>query len=298
VTDPAVQNIAPPPRRLPLLVWARVLLGGPLTVFGLVLVGGLAMLFVWLLLIDADPSTIVFGGKLDTAIAEVTACSETGIRRDALDGSGGVPVYAISYSFIAPGGEEVRGVSYSIGRRVEAGELVTVEFPEGRPWVSRIRGMERTITRPWGLFAAVFFAGGVLCLVPGLARGWKACRLLRSGALAVGKAVGARPTGTHVAFRAVHAIQFEFTTEDGRTFHTVATTHQPEKLAQHEYEGLLYDPDDPSYAAMINNLPGSPKIDIDGNVTAGNPLRGAIALALVLTLLAANAAAAVLVLSR
>jgi len=297
LTESASPNIAPPPRRLPLLVWSRVLLGGPLTVFGLILLGGFGMLFLWLLIADFDPAGIVFGGRLETATAEVTDCADTGIRRDNPDGSGKVAVYAISYSFAAPGGGEVHGVSYSIGKPAAESELVTVEYPAGRPWVSRIRGMQRTISRPWAFFAVLFSGGGLLCLVPGLVRGWKACKLLRKGMLAVGKAVATRPTGTHVDFRPVHAVQFEFETEDGRKFYAVAVTHQPEKLAQYEYEGLLYDPDDPSYAAMIGNLPGSPQIDIEGNVTAGSRMRGILALAVPAVLAAANLVAAAVVLN-
>ena len=69
-----------------------------------------------------------------------------------------------------------------------------------------------------------------------------------------------------------HGVRPGFPKEHGRARPAVA----------HAEERLLYDPWDPNYVTMLDNLPGSPAIDEAGHLKSASPLR-ALAVAILPT---------------
>ena len=133
----------PPPREVPLLVKARVLFGGPLSVAGWAFFG-FGSIFVWMFGLNADyTSWYRFSGAVETAAGKITRSEATNFTSGGSRGRRGTPIYANRYAYREPDGVEHAGVSYATGVRLSAGEAVTVEHPAGRPEISRIRGMRR-----------------------------------------------------------------------------------------------------------------------------------------------------------
>ena len=58
-------------------------------------------------------------------------------------------------------------------------------------------------------------------------------------------------------------------TPEGITYEAAAKTHDTTKLEDQAEEPLLYDPMRPSYAVMLDDLPGNPRIMENGTIHAG-----------------------------
>ncbi len=265
-------NLAGPPRSVPLLVRVKVLVGGFSTQFGCFFVG-FGLIFVWVFTLNSDlTSWYRFRGPLETADGTVLHSKKTSFSVGGSDDSDGTPVYSIRYSFTGPGTEEYQNVSYVPGRELEEGRKVVVEYPKGDPETSRIRGMRSSPMGLFGLMPVIFPLLGVWFMITGLRKGVRANRLLTIGEQATGRLKSKVATGTRINDRTVYKLTFEFTTPDGTTHEAVGKTHTPEKLEDEAEEPLLYDPLRPSYAVMLDALPGSPRIDEYGNIRAGSAI--------------------------
>ena len=64
------------------------------------------------------------------------------------------------------------------------------------------------------------------------------------------------------------------------TYQAIARTHEIAKLEDQAEEPLLYDPMRPAYAVMLDDLPGNPRINDNGNIQAG-PASGTIMLLII-----------------
>ena len=260
------------PRSVPTSVRLRVLFGGFINQFGW-LFFGFGMIFFWIFVLNSDlTGWLVFSGELETVEGVVTESRGTGASVGGSDHSEGTPVYANAYRF-SYDREEHSGVSYATGRKLEAGQSVKIEMPKGDPSRSRIEGMRTALFGPFAAAAAIFPFVGLCFVIFGLRKGRKAIRLLRDGKQAEGTLVSKKATSTRVNKQPVYKLTFEFTADDGRTYQAVAKTHQTEDLEDEAREPLLYDPVDPSYATMLDALPGRPRIDDMGTIHGGSVVK-------------------------
>ncbi|MBN2532337.1 MAG: hypothetical protein JXB88_05570 [Spirochaetales bacterium] len=94
----------------------------------------------------------------------------------------------------------------------------------------------------------------------------KAKYLLTKGMVTQGTLKSKKPTNTSINKQRVYKLTFEFMTEDGRHFDVVSKIHETGLLEDDACERLLYDPSNPAYAIMLDNLPGSPDFDETGQI--------------------------------
>lgn len=279
---PTGHDLGPPPRAVPILVRLAALVGGATAQFGWAFFG-FGMVFVWVFFPAAEWESLVrFRGEMATVTGAVVACEETNCKENE------TRVYAIHYAFTAADGTERTGVSYATGSPRSRGDAVVVEHPKGDPSASRIQGLRRSTFNLWASFVAIFPLVGLAFIVVGLARGIKANRLLAHGNLARGVLRDKQPTNVTVNNRRVYRLTFAFTAEDGRTFEAVARTSETERLEDDPEERILYDPWNPRYAAMLDNLPGGPEIDEAGCFQPKNAARNLAVLILPLMTLAGH----------
>jgi hypothetical protein len=263
--------LAPPPRQVPSSIRCQLLFGGFSNQFGWFFFG-FGLIFFWVFAANADLlSAVYYRGDLETVTgkalySEKTSASENRTR-----------VYANHYSFVY-GGVEYNGISYATGDYFSGGEQVTVEFPNGRLDLSRIQGMRRSIFGTAAIFVVIFPAVGLGFIAFGLVGGIKANRLLTNGKLGMGRLKLKEPTNTRINHQMVYKYTFEFNDEIGRNHNVVSRTHIIGVLEDEQEERLLYDPNNPSYAVMMDSLPASPAIDSMGNIVDAKPLRGLLVL--------------------
>lgn len=116
---------------------------------------------------------------------------------------------------------------------------------------------------PWlaALVLLLFPAIGLSFIGVGLRKGLRALRLLSRGIPAEGRLAGERPTSVKINDTPVMELCFEFKTVDGRTARCSAKTHLTRDLKDDVLEPLVYDPEDPSVAVLLDDLPGKPRIN-------------------------------------
>ncbi|TPW19896.1 MAG: hypothetical protein FD126_2226 [Elusimicrobia bacterium] len=116
------------------------------------------------------------------------------------------------------------------------------------------------------LFMLVFPAIGLTMMSVGVRKGLRALRLLTHGIPAQGRFVCQEATNVRINDTPVMAMTFEFKTVDGRTARCMAKTHETRELQDDAEEPLVYDPEDPSRAVLLDELPGRPRITEDSVV--------------------------------
>lgn len=109
----------------------------------------------------------------------------------------------------------------------------------------------------WFLLMGPAFAGvGAVMAALAFRRGLAVLRLLRRGVLTQAKLAGKTATNVEINERTVYELKFRFEV-GGRRYAATARTHEPEKLEDDAEEPLLYLPDDPSKASLVDHLPGA-----------------------------------------
>jgi hypothetical protein len=263
----APATLTPPPRSIPWPVCGRVLFGGVVNQFGWAWLA-FSMFFVTIAIGSSGLKDVFFSvSRIETAPGVVLNVEETNSSEN--DQS----IYAIRYTFRDQREADYSGVSYTTSFAFAEGQNVQVEYQAATPATSRIRG---TRVSPFGrgiMIMLLFPLIGVLLLAGGLRLGIRGLRLLRSGAMAQGTLVSKQRTNTRINEQMVYKLTFDFVDATGSHYQTSAKTHRPETLEDESMERVLYDPGNPSYAVLFDNLPGQPAVDELGRILPGSLLK-------------------------
>ncbi len=165
-------------------------------------------------------------------------------------------VYAFNYEYKLPDGSIHNGKSFSEDIYYEVGSPVKVLYSEKEPGVSRIEGMRAGEFSGWILFIMIpFLLVGAGFFIYGLRKARKDIYLLQVGEVAYGNLLGKEPTSVKINNRTVYKLYFRFTAADGNTYDTVCKSHITHLLEDEEKEKLVYDPNAPEQALLLDSLP-------------------------------------------
>jgi len=262
-------GLLPPPRAVPASVCVRVLFGGSLNQFGWCVFFVGSVVAWWLFPIDELIWQSVHAqGKLVSMPGVVLESAATGAEEGVTE------VYWVTYAFTDREGVERRGCSYWNRRRLREGTAVTVEYPIGKPWVSKVQDMRRS---QFGLLGGavilLFPLSGLGISAKGMSKGFRAIRLLRGGQPTLASFVAKWETGTEYNERKIYQMTFDFTDADGDVHRTKFKSYKPEELDDGSKKALLYDPDNPADAVLLDDLPETPAFDGSGGIRPA-PLGG------------------------
>lgn len=272
-------HFTPPPRRVPTSMAVLNVFNGVAQIGWFIF--GFGMIFFWAFAGNADYSVITFRGDIATTSGKVTSVEETGASENES------PVKAHHYQY-SVAGEWLKGTSYTTGGGPSAGEEVVVEYKSGNPLRSRIEGMRRAQFGPWAIVVSIFPLIGFLMMYFSGKGGLKRTNLLRNGVFATGKLIGKEPTNVTVNDRRVYELIFEFTARDGRRCEFTTSSSDPARLEDEGQEPLLYDPEDPSKAYLLDEVSGRPEIDSLGELQ-GRPTAAAMAVIIPALVIGAHA---------
>jgi hypothetical protein len=261
-------RFSPPPRRVPLSLTVAGVLGGASQVGWFVF--GFGMIFFWVFAGSADLSFVTLRGELARTMGRVTNVEPTGASEN------NQTVMANHYEY-SVAGQRLTGTSYTTGSSTAAGENVTVEYKEGNPVRSRIAGMRTGHFGPVVFIVTIFPLIGALIILFTTRGGFRRAGLLRTGVLTTGTLVGKEPTNMTVNKQRVYELTFAFTARDGRRCEAKVRSHEPSRLEDEHAEPLLYDPDDPSRAYVLDEVAGRPEIDGTGELV-GRPVAAVLSL--------------------
>lgn len=270
-------HFAAPPRSVPFSLRVINLCNGT-SLFGWAFFG-FGLFFVWMFGAEADFSFLTFHGEGRTR-GRVVRVEGTG----ASENKQRVEAHHYEYSVA---GRTLTGTSYATGDRVDEGTEVMVEFDESTPERSRIAGMRRALFGPWAAIVAIFPAVGLGFLVFGTKVGLKRNHLLREGILTTGRLIRREPTNMTVNKRRVWELTFEFTDRYGERREASARATDTWRLEDDPREPLLYDPNDPGKAFVLDEAPARPRYE-NGELQ-GRPLAALGAALVPLLVLGINA---------
>jgi hypothetical protein len=278
-------RLEPAPRHVPLFLRMSLLWGSMVQLIGWVFVG-VGLLVSAIFLPQTDLSVVTFPSEPSLAAGRVTGIRATNATINDR------PVMEITYEYTLDNGDRWRDRSYVTGAELALGEgsNVAVEFDPAQPDRSRIQGTRRAPFGPFVLFVVIFPVIGVVIVLAGLPRGVRQVQLLRSGRPARGRILDVRATNVTINDQPVMELTFEFTTEDGARVRAVDRTLRPQVVEDDEEEELLYDPQRPHRATLLDHLPGSPRVDAKGRLharLAPSAVLPALALPLILLEIAA-----------
>ncbi len=168
-------------------------------------------------------------------------------------------------------GQQYQGSSYSYDASGPQSGAVSVELVPSSPGVSRIVG-QRTTLLP--LSGGLFVAGILLVALVGFAGAFRRSlghvRLLVHGVEGRALLVEQRRQmnkGTVVGYE----LAYVFEDRRGRTQELHLSTRDPRVLTDEEEEPILYHPLAPERAALLDELPGRPRIDERGELIDSAP---------------------------
>lgn len=228
---------------------------------------GCGLLFSIVFLRMADFTSLFILGRVVQVNGTVDSIEETGASEGGSDNTPGTPIYRYRFSYYYDGSFH-QGVSYRKGKREEINQNVQVQVPVSQPQKAVILGQRRNIFAPWIALVLIFPAAGLGMLIAGIKRSLKALRLLQSGVLAEAKFVSMTPTNTSINKRTVYELKFEFQAVDGQIYRISDKTHETELLTDDEREMLIYNPQNPHDAMMIDTFPGRPQISLTKQIIA------------------------------
>lgn len=260
-------KLVAPPRRVPFTTALSLHFGGSLTVLSWIFVA-FGMLFVMAFGWNVNfTEPFKFRGQLQTAQAVITDAYETNMSVNE------EPVVQWFYRYEVDG-QTYDGNSYSHGRWHDQGEKVIVEFPPGSPERARIVGGRLGQSPLWVfVFVTTFPVVGLVGAFFGLRSGHRAYRLLRNGVLTRGSLRSKVPTAMTVNDAPVYEMTFAFSPQGfPREFTCVAKAHDTHALEDESTERILYLPNDPTVAVLLDSLPEGVRIAGDGQFVGTSPL--------------------------
>lgn len=250
-------RLAPAPRVVPWSIQARALLAAPEAAVGwLLLAFGLALTLVFAPKIDLS-SWYWYRGPLQRAPARLENCWDEGPTMNAQ-----------AFSFMIAG-LNYRGVSYTPGPCLLAGEPVAVEFPPDRPDLARLPGSSAGLYGPAGALILAFPLLGLAVLAAAFLRGLSVLGLLANGVPVVARLTAKKPTWKRAAGRPIFGATYSFMDEAGET-RQFRTEILGDELALGSEELVIYDPARPEAARPADEaLDGLPLSDAGEILPAG-----------------------------
>ena len=222
---------------------------------------GMSMILFWVVIWHVDWSGVYYLGEVQRVQGRMLDSQATNLSINE------TPVVANSYRFVTLDGVAVEDFSYATGKWYPDGATVTVEYPVGRPHLSRIQGMRRQRLGPLGgLILAIMPLGAIIFMAFRIRKGYRHYALLKHGILAKSLLMEKTRTNVSVNDRPVYKLTFGFTAQDGKDYAVNVRTHETGSLEDDDEERLLYHPDNPANAAMVDKLLGQPSLNEHGSI--------------------------------
>jgi hypothetical protein len=256
-------SLTAPPRHLTLNLVLAAFFGNLFTRMGWIFMGICLPVSVVMGVFNSNLfSEWRFWGSLTQAPGQVIRCEETNWEMNDAD------VWEWKYTFDYQGRNYI-GKSYEAAfSGAEVGTLVTVEFAPGAPEHSRIVGQWTAPVPAW--FALLM--GGSMLLMPLIFIGIgsyqvpRYLRLLRHGHLAQGRLTDREPTNVKINNQMVYKYHYRFTNPATRKEYNAYARTPDGAWQKRRLENVLFDPEKPSQALVLANLPGEPFVNEHGEL--------------------------------
>ncbi len=170
------------------------------------------------------------------------------------------PVYEYIFMYNPPDGGNYEGIGYSTGKIFEIDDPIQVIYKRNKQQIAKATELRLSSFPVWaGFIVLIFPLVGAIMLYFSTKKAINAIYILKIGEIAYGKFLYKEATNTTVNKQRVFKLFFEFTAKDNKLYKTVAKTHHYHRLEDDDEEKLVYDPDDPENAVLLDALPRAVK---------------------------------------
>jgi hypothetical protein len=177
-------------------------------------------------------------------------------------------IFSYHYEFTDLQGVKQKGISYGFQGKYNVGDKATVIFLEKKPEYSRIENLRKEPFGQFTLFVLIFPLVGGSIVFFSIPKALKKIRILREGVIGEGVYLRMEPTNTSINRQRVMRLFFEL--KVGNKIYEVSTqTHHDSlirKLTDETPQKLLYLPQHPEQAVLLDNVAGKPKFAADGSI--------------------------------
>lgn len=253
-----------PPRQLDWYTQAVLMLGGYVTQTGWLLLA-VGSVFFWTVAMRSEAVEWFRGSTAQWQDKEgvILEADSTGTVED------GQRIWRYVHS-VAPGnGYRYKGVSFSVGKKFDAGQLAYIRFDVEDPSNNFAVGLRRSEHRWQANLLLLVPAVGLLLVLFPLKSKLRMLRLLKMGDFTRGKLFGKTPTGEVLrsGAKVLPIFRFDFRFEhNGTVYHATCRTHHPALVEDEETESILYDRYQPSFNLVYDSVPGLPRITRSGKL--------------------------------
>ena len=169
---------------------------------------------------------------------------------------GEVMVYGYKYEYELPGGSLYYGTGYSTGNTKTTGDTVNILYKQRYPEKSKAVDLRNSIFgKETGVFILVLQGIGLLILILSIFKVRPQIHILKVGVLANGKLLNKEATNVKINKQTVYELTFEFAASNLKTYQAVVRSFQDDRLKDESYEKLVYDPENPEKAVLLDHLP-------------------------------------------
>jgi len=252
-----IDQLASPPRPVPLRVMCRAMLGLTGKLGGIFLIAGI--LFTWLFVGDFRPiAELRLVLSSETATGTITRVERTNTSVND------VTVYRYQFTFRTPKEETFTGQSHTVGQVWSAEDRVTIEYVSDKPSIARIEGSQLSTAPMWGVMLVLVFPaiGGVM-FITSTVLGWQQVTLMRHGEIAGAKMISQQMTNVRINNVPVIAYVYEFPTGDGEEYMGRSKALPSGLVGDEAREPVLYLPWNPRRSTLVDAIPLRYPLDVD-----------------------------------
>lgn len=175
-------------------------------------------------------------------------------------------IYKFDYTFTDKSGESICGHSYSTNSTLKPGDKVTIEYEADKSKYSVIKNMRSSEFPIWVMFLVLIFPTiGIGFLISNFIKAKKNLNILSNGILTTGKFISKIATTTKINNQTVYRVTFEFNDTQKIPRRAEVKTHHPYKLQDEAQEPVVYLPEQPENAVMLDVLPKIVRRFFEGN---------------------------------
>jgi hypothetical protein len=157
-------------------------------------------------------------------------------------------VYEYMYDFKTADGKTVSGTSFSSTSLHKEGDSVTIQYSQ--------KGMSSSAIPIWVLpLTCIFPFIGLIFVIVSIRNGRKNIFLVQNGILTAGTVTKKERTNTRINNNYVYKVFFQFKSQDGSQQEAFVKTHKIDRILDEKEEKLVYDPNKPTEAMLIDALP-------------------------------------------
>lgn len=240
----------PAPRKLDIFAIVSIFFEGTLKQFFWLFFGFGSLLF-WIIGSQADMSFLFYYGDIERSDGIIQHIEQTNYY------SNDEAVYKYFYSFTDKEGVFREDVSYSTSDYLDVETSVTVEYPEGKPYLSRIKGFRRSPFGPFGIIIIIFPGIALVFLYFSIRKSFKRLKLLKNGELAFGVLKRREATNTRINNKTVYKLTFQFLTKNDENIRFIEKTHRTDLIKDNDDEPIIYNSLNPKEAVhfyLINTI--------------------------------------------